>query len=118
MMIDIINKYLKNLDYKYINFIKESKSLFNEAFLVFVIYRIIKVYLPYFLYKIIRKIEVYLYKNIYIYLLRKYRNVTYTIFLYPKHYKNFKFIQFINKNIHNDYNNIIHYYLNIFNIDK
>ena len=117
-MINNILKYLKYLDYKYINFIKEIKFLFNEAFLVFYVYRIIKMYLPYFLYKINRKIEIIIYQNIYLILYKKYKKINYTIFNYPKHFNNFNFFDYIKKNMKNDFDNIFDYYSNIFNIYK
>lgn len=109
-MIKSILKYFKDLDHKYIYFIKETKSLLNEAFLVFYVYRLIKLYLPYSLYKINKKIELYIYKNIYLIIYKKYKKINYNIFNYPKHFNNFNFFDYIKKNIKNDFDIILDYY--------
>lgn len=117
-MIDIINQFLKNLDYKYINFIRKIKFVFNEKFFIFYMYRILKPYLPYIISRLNRKIEIFIHTKIYIYFFNKYLKIKYTIFNYPKHYNNFKFLEYIKKTIKNDYIDIIDYYFNIFNLSK
>lgn len=118
MMINKIYIYIRHFDQIYISFIKEIKSLFYEAFLIFYIYRIIKIYLPFSLYKFNRKIENYVYQNIFLYLYKKYILIKYTIFNYPKHYNNFILLKILKKNIINDFNNIFEYYFNILNVYK
>lgn len=116
-MIKYINKYLKNLDYKYIKSIKIIKSVFNVIYIIQK-YKFNFFDMPFYIYKINKKIQIFIYDKLYKSIMYKYKKIKYTIFIYPKFFNNFNFIKYINDIIINDYYNIVDYYLNIFNIYK
>lgn len=114
-MIGYINKYLKTLDYTYITCIKKIKSIFSLIFSIHK-FRFNFFYMPFFIYKINKKLTIYIY-SLYKYILYKYKKIKYTIFNYPKYYKNFNFYNHIKDTIKNDIHFILDYYWNIINID-
>ncbi len=83
-MIDLINNYCKILDYYYISCINIIKNLFNKFFIML-------------------KINKY-----------KFKKRQYTIYTYPKKFKNFKFFDYLLFVIKTDCYRIIEYHLNIF----
>lgn len=114
-MIGYINKYLKNLDYTYITCIKKIKSILSVIFSIHK-YRFNFFYMPFFIYKINKKMTIYIY-SLYKSILYKYKKINYTIFNYPKYYKNFNFYNYIKDTIIKDVHYIFNYYYNIINID-
>jgi hypothetical protein len=114
MMIGYINKYLKNLDYKYIKCIKKIKDI---SHVIFSIHHYIFNFfnMPFFIFKLNKNIAIFFYR-FYEFFIFKYKKIRYTIFDYPKYYKNFKFYKHIKDIIKNDVHIIFDYYFNLFNI--
>lgn len=92
-MINTINRYIRIFDFYYISYINIIKNLFNKFLIMFNLSK--------FKFNILN--------------LNKRQ---YTIYKYPKKYKNFKFLEYLLFLIKTDYYKIIEYYLNILNIYK
>lgn len=119
MVIDNINKYLRNLDSTYKTILKKFRFLFYKIYCGMLhIQHKIEISLPFLFYKIYKKIRNFFFNILFRPIRSIFRNIKYTIFYYTKFYKNYKWKEYIRADVLKDSQIIIDYYLNIFSISK